>query len=681
MAQYDALLTPLTVKHLRIRNRIVSTAHAPAYAEDGMPKERYQLYHEEKAKGGIGLTIFGGSSTVSVDCPATFGQISMADDRVVPYLQEFSERIHKHGAAIWCQITHMGRRTRWDSGDWLPPVAPSRVREPENRSFPKEIEESDIVRIIHDFGQAARRCKDGGLDGVELSYSSSHLIAQFWSSGINRRMDKYGGSLDDRMLFSTEVLEEVRKQVGNDFIVGTRISGDEMIDDGLDQEECLEIARRIARSGLVDYIGVMGGVARDFRTGAITMPNMSFPSAPFLYLASAIKAEVDIPVIHAGRINDLATAARAVEEGHVDLVAMTRAHMADPHIVEKLMEGKPENIRECVGANYCSDRIYMAGHSLCIHNAATGREMTMPHVVSRTSGSQRRIVVVGGGPAGLEAARVSAARGHDVVLFEAEERTGGQMNIAARATWRKSLSGITRWLDKEVRRLAVDLRMQTEATPEDIIEEAPDIVIVATGGCPNKGSFEGVDLSVSTWDILKGVEKPGERALLYDDNGSHQGPSCAEFMATRGALVELAFPDRLMGSEIGATNFPSHLRELYKLDVIITPDLRLVKIHQKNNALVAVLQNVYSLQEEERLVDMVVCEHGTLPREDNIYFALKPMSRNLGEIDLRALISGMRQDTVHNSEGRFQLFRVGDAVASRNIHAAIYDSLRLCKNF
>lgn len=680
MAEYDALLTPFTLKHLRIRNRIMSTAHAPAYAEDGMPSERYQLYHEEKAKGGIGLTIFGGSSTISVDSPATFGQISMADDRVVPYLREFSERIHKHGAAIWCQIAHMGRRTRWDTGDWLPPVAPSRVREPESRSFPKEMEGSDIVRIIHDFGQAARRCKAGGLDGVELSYSSSHLIAQFWSSGINRRADKYGGSLDGRVLFSMDVLEEVRKQVGNDFIVGTRISGDEMIDDGLDQEECTEIARRIARSGLVDYISVMGGVARNFRTGAITMPNMSFPLAPFLYLASAIKAEVDIPVFHAGRINDLATAARAIERGHVDLVAMTRAHMADPHIVEKLMEGNPENIRECVGANYCTDRIYMAGHSLCIHNPATGREMTMPHVISRSSGPRRRIVVVGGGPAGLEAARVSAARGHDVVLFESEERTGGQINIASRATWRKSLSGIPRWLDREVRRLGVDLRMKTGATPEGVIEEAPDIVIVATGGSPDRGSFEGVDFTVSTWDLLKGNGKPGKRVLLYDDNGSHQGPSCAEFMARRGALVELAFPDRLMGSEIGATNFPIHLRELYKLDVIITPDLRLVKVYPQDDALVAVLRNIYSLQEEQRLVDMVVCEHGTRPRED-IYLALKPLSQNLGELELRALIAGTQQDAVHNAEGRFQLFRVGDAVASRNIHAAIYDSLRLCKNF
>ena len=678
--KYDALLTPFKLKHLKIRNRIMSTAHAPAYAEDGMPGERYQLYHEEKAKGGIGLSIFGGSSTISADCPATFGQISMATDRVVPYLKEFSERIHQHGTALWCQITHMGRRSRWDTGDWLPPVAPSRVREPENRSFPKEMEESDIVRIIHDFGQAAGRCKEGGLDGVELAYSSSQLVAQFWSSGINFRTDKYGGSLENRMLFSMEVLAEVRKQVGDDFIVGTRISGDEMIDDGIDQEECLEIARRLAQSGLVDYISVLGGVARDLLHPAIIMPNMSFPVAPFLYLASGIKAEVDIPVFHAGRINDLATAARAVEEGHVDLVAMTRAHMSDPYIVKKLIEGRVEEIRECVGANYCSDRIYMAGDSLCIQNVATGREKTMPHVISRTSKSQQRIVVIGGGPAGLEAARVSAERGHDVVLFEREENTGGQINIAAKATWRDALSGISRWLDRETRRLGVDLRLNSEATSKTVLQEGPDIVIVATGGTPNKGIFDGVNFTVSTWDILKGIESPGEKVLLYDDNGSHHGPSCAEFLASCGAFVELVFPECFMGSEMGATNSPIHLREMYKLNVIQTPNLRLVQVYQEGEQLVSVLQNVYSLKEEERLVDQIVCEHGTLPCEE-VYLSLQSKSRNLGETDSCALIAGEEQNTVHNSEGKFQLFRVGDAVASRNIHAAIYDSARLCKNF
>ena len=679
MAEYDALLEPFELKHLTLRNRIISTSHAPAYAEDAMPQERYQLYHTEKAKGGIAMTMFGGSSTVSPDCPATFGQLDVATDRIVPHFQRFAERVHAHGAALMCQITHMGRRTRWDAGDWLAPVSPSHLREPEHRSFPKIIEDWDIRRIVADFGQAARRCKEGSLDGVELSYSGSHLISQFWSRGTNFRTDAYGGSLANRMRFSFEVLDEVRRQVGEEFIVGVRMSGDELIEDGLTQEECLEIATILARSGKIDFLNIMGGNARDWRSVSLNIVNMAFPFAPFLYMASAVRAQVDIPIIHAGRIPDMATAARAVDEGHVDLVAMTRAHLADPHIVNKLVEGRPEDIRQCVGANYCIDRIYVAGEALCVQNPATGREASMPHVIPRAD-KTKRVVVVGAGAAGLEAARVATARGHEVVLFEAEAETGGQINLAAKATWREGLAGIARWLDREVRASSVDLRLGSRATAEAVMAEAPDIVMVATGGRPNKGRFEGADQAVSSWDILDGTVAPADNALVYDDHGGHNGMSVAEFMAGRGARVEYAAPERYAGVEVGGTNWPVHLRELYKAGVVLSPDIRLRRVYAEGNRVVAVLRNEYTLEEEEREVDQVVCEHGTLPNDD-LYFDLKPHSTNRGEVDLDALVAGRPQTLRTNAEGRFQLFRVGDAVASRNIHAAIYDSLRLAKDF
>lgn len=267
-----------------------------------------------------------------------------------------------------------------------------------------------------------------------------------------------------------------------------------------------------------------------------------------------------------------------------------------------------------------------------------------------------------------------------MVLFEKGEETGGQVNLAARATWRESLTGVTRWLDGQVYAAGVDLRLGAEATAEAIMAEAPDIVVVATGGVPNKGDIQGVELAVSTWDILSGDIAPAGNVLLFDDHGDHQGMSCAEVMSNRGSRVEMASPERHAGVEVGLTNWPIHLRELYKRGVVMTPDLRLTEIHVEGNRLVAVLRNEYTLEEEERIVDQVVCEHGTLPREE-LYFALKPHSRNLGEIDLVALLGGRAQALVNNEGGAFQLFRVGDAVASRNIHAAIYDSLRLCKDF
>lgn len=675
----EALLKPLQIKHLTIRNRVMSTSHAPGYGSEGKPKERYQLYHEEKAKGGIGLTMFGGSSSVAVDSPAApWNQISVADDSVIPFFREFSDRVHRHGAALMIQLTHMGRRTRWDTENWLPTVSASAAREPAHRNTPKEMEDFDFKRIIAGYAAAARRCKEGGLDGFELSAAHGHLIDQFWSPSVNRRTDKYGGSLENRMRFGIEVFEAIRAEVGDNYVIGMRMSGDELIDDGLSHEDCIAIARTYAERGLIDFVNVLGGQARDHLAHAISLPNMSFPVAPFLHLASGIKREAGIPVFHAQRVTDLATAARAVEEGHVDMVAMTRAHIADPHLVRKLMEGRLDDVRQCVGAGYCIDRIYVGGDALCIQNAATGRERSMPHVIPKAE-RKRRVVVVGGGPGGLEAARVCAERGHSVVLLERNTAPGGQIGIAAKATWREAMSGITRWLSQQVTKLGVDVRLGVEADRAAVEAENPDVVILATGGRPNRGDFKGADLAVSTWDILTGTVEPTGTVLMYDGTGQHHGASCAEFMAKRGALVEIATPDRMVAEEVGTTNQPIHLRELYKLNVVMTTNHQLVEIYPEGNRRVAVLRNEYTHEEEERLVDQIVVELGTLPN-DALYFDLKDQSLNRGETDLDSLITGRPQPVQANGHGGYTLHRIGDAVAGRNIHAAIYDAARLCKD-
>ncbi|MFZ1427157.1 MAG: N-methylproline demethylase, partial [Geminicoccaceae bacterium] len=393
MTSSDALLQPLRLKHLVLKNRVMSTAHAPAYVADGLPQERYQLYHEEKAKGGLALTMFGGSSSVAADSPSSFGQIDISQDRIIPVLQAFAARIHRHDCALMIQLTHAGRRTRWDTGDWLPPVSASPLREHQHRSFPKELEVEDIRRIHLAYAQAARRAREGGLDGLEV-ICSSHLPDQFWSPAMNRRTDAYGGSLDNRIRFTLEMFEEIRRQVGPDYIVGIRMSADEMLEGGMSADESLEIAVRHARSGLIDFINVIGADATTDLGISRLIPTMGQRTGPYLGHARAIRAATGLPVFHATRITDLSTARHAVAEGMVDMVGMTRAHIADPHIVAKLQRGDEDRIRPCVGAGYCIDRIYVGGDALCVHNPATGRERTMPHVIRPGDGPQRRVVVI-----------------------------------------------------------------------------------------------------------------------------------------------------------------------------------------------------------------------------------------------------------------------------------------------
>ena len=356
---------------------------------------------------------------------------------------------------------------------------------------------------------------------------------------------------------------------------------------------------------------------------------------------------------------------------------MTRAHIADPHLVTKLARGEEHRVRTCVGAGYCIDRIYVGADALCLQNPATGRERTMPHVIEPSRGPRRKVVVVGAGPAGLEAARVSAARGHDVVLFEAADEPGGQIRLAARATWRRDLIGIVQWLASEVEILGVDLRLGTWAEAEDVLAENPDVVVVATGGLPDTECVNGAEHVVSLWDVLSGQVQPGSNVLLFDDHGDHQGPSGAEFLAGQGAKVELVTPDRSTAFELGATNFSVHLKQLYRAGVTLTPDVRLMSVRPKGNALEAELRNVYSGETSLRTVDQVVVEHGTVPAAE-MFHELESKSGNHGRTDIEALARGAPQPL--GPPGTFSLFRVGDAVTSRNIHAALYDSLRLCKD-
>ena len=675
MSAYAPLLSSFEIRNLTFRNRIFSSGHAAGYAEDNMPGERYQQYQEEKAKGGVALTIIGASSSVAIDSPLTFRQIDLSDDRVLPHLERFSERIHRHGAAIFSQITHLGRRGHWNTRDWLPLSGPSNNREILHRSYAKEMEDFDFGRIRRAYRDAAFRLQKTGFDGCEIVGIAHHLFDSFLSPSVNKRTDKYGGSVENRMRFCLEVIDEVRAAVGNDFIVGVRMSVDEFLPDGYENNEGIDIATRFVASGLVDYVNVFQSHGDTARGIVSQIPDMSFRTAPFLHFASGLKAAVDIPVFHASGVRDVASAARAIEGGHVDMIAMTRGHIADPYLVRKLIEGKADQIRPCIGANYCIDRGGHGGDMLCIQNAATGREQTLSHITPKASHA-KRVVVVGAGPAGLEAARVAAERGHHVHLFEKSDRLGGQVNLAAALGWRANMLGITQWLEMRVRKLGVDVRTGSAATPDDVVNLQPDVVVVATGGRPTLPDIPGSELLITSWDILSGKVSPAENVLLADETGEHAAMTCADVITESGSLLEFVVMDRRPGEDVGNTAEVAFMKRLYAKNVIFTTNQRLNSVHREGNVLVCTLKNMFTDVLEEREVDQVVVEMGTSATHD-LYDALRPLSVNAGQVDYHEMIAMQAQSVSSNPAGAFRLFRVGDAVHHRNIHAAIYESSRL----
>lgn len=677
----DPLLQPFQLKHLRLKNRIMITSHEPAYPENGMPKERYRAYHVERAKAGIALTMTAGSAAVSRDSPPVFNNILAYKDEVVPWMKDLTDACHEHGAAVMIQLTHLGRRTSWSKADWLPVVSPSHHREASHRAFPKKMEDWDIDRIIKDYADAAERMHAAGVDGLELE-AYGHLMDQFWSPSTNTLDAPFGGPMENRVRFTLEVIKAIRARVGKEFILGVRGVADEVRPGGLTADEGLGIARYLAKSGMVDFLNIIRGHIDTDAGLTDVIPVQGMRSAPHLDFAGGIRQQLDIPIFHGAKIQDVNTARFAIESGKLDMVGMTRAHMADPHIVRKIMIGREDTIRPCVGANFCLDRIYQGGEAYCIHNPATGRELTMPHALEKTP-SPRKIVVIGAGPAGLEAARVASERGHHVVVLEAASKPGGQIRLTALSQRRKEMISIIDWRMARCEEQGVSFRFNTLADSSTVLAEKPDVVIIATGGLPHTEVLSaGNELVVSAWDILSGDAKPGKNVLLYDDAGDHAALQAADVIAHTGATLEVMTPDRSFSPEVMAMNLVPYMRSLQKLDVTFTVTFRLESVERhptQAGKLLAVLGSDYGGVHKERVADQVVVNHGTLPLED-LYFELKPMSSNEGAVNYTDLIAGKPQAVQSNKGGKFQLFRIGDAVSARNTHAAIYDALRLAKD-
>lgn len=672
----DPLLQPLRIRHVEFRNRIMSTSHACGLQNsEGYPGDVYQAYHTEKAKGGLALSMFGGSSNVAPDSPNVFGQLYVGNDGVIPYLQDFSNKVHDAGAKIMCQITHLGRRGESYADRVLPTIAPSMVRETLHRSFPKAMDKHDIKRVVNEFAEAAWRCKMGGLDGIE-TLAGAHLIGQFISPVTNHRTDNYGGSLENRCRFGLQVLEAIRKRVGDNFLIGLRFHINEAHAEGLNAEQSLEIAHHFEKAGVLDFFNANYGRMDTYISLAEhNMPGMASPLAPWLALAGDFKQAVSLPVFHAARITDLATARYSIESGLLDMVAMTRAHIADPHLVNKLTAGQEHRIRPCVGATHCMGS---STRPSCLHNPVTGRETVLSQTVRplKPQELKHRIVIVGGGPAGLEAARIASSRGHQVTLLEAESSLGGQVQLALKASWRQDLSGIVDWRVSELQELNVDIRLNCYADIQQVLNLKPTVVVIATGGIPDTQWIKGEEHITTAWDILSGQVPAAETALVYDGTGRHVAATAAETLLGKGSEVELVSIDDHFGMELVYSEQTVWRKRCYELALPMTFNLRLVSVEQCNNRLKVLFNNELTNEVVCKMTDQLVVEHGTTPADD-LYLQLQPLALNEGVTDLDAFVKGSAQPFSNGGDNGFVLYRIGDAVSSRNIHTAILDANRL----
>ncbi len=621
-------------------------------AEGGRPGDRLTRYHAAKARGGCALTIFGGSSSVHPSSPAAaWKQIANHDDSIIPAYRALAEAVHAHGCLVFTQLTHMGRRAQADGEEASVLLAPSQIPERVHRDVPHELEAEQIAELVRAFGAAALRCREAGLDGIELSMAHNHLIDQFWSPLFNQRLDEYGGSLENRMRFGFEVLREMRRRVGRDFVVGARISGDEFTRGGLTAADMAEIARRLAASGLVDFLSIIGGGAHTYELQAAAVPNMSYATGVFVPLAAAIKqAAPGLAIFHASRIVDPEHADRVVAAGEIDVVGMTRALIADPDLPRKARDGRLDDIRTCVGANEgCIDRIYQGKPVTCVQNPAAGRERELADV--QPAAKPKKVVVVGGGVAGLEAARMAALRGHRVVLFERTAELGGQVLLAARAPARGEYAGIVRFLASQVRKLGVEIRLDVEATREAVLAERPEAVVIATGSHPFVPAVPGSDGKhvVTDRDVLAGEAKVGASVVVVDDVHTQQALSTAELLLEQGKRVEVISPLFYVGQDIGVTSIAPLYKRLFTRGVVLTPGTELRAVEGS----AVVVANVYS-GDERRIegVDTVVLSAGSRST-DSLYRALK------GQVP--------------------ELHAVGDCVAPRGVHQAILDATRVAR--
>lgn len=653
-AGFRYLFTPLRIGPITVRNRILATAHATRFGKDHLPSERHLHYYKERSRGGIGLIIAEGAP-VSPNSVRSSANILAYREEVIPAYRRIGDAVHRHGARIFVQLFHAGHHV-YGSHFHVQAWAPSPIPSATFLEAPKAMGSGEIVKVVEGFVRSARNVKEAGLDGVEIHMGHFHLLHQFLSPLFNRRTDEYGGSLENRLRLTREVIEAVRGACDGNFAVGVRVNGEDLIPEGLTLEQMQEVLVVLSNQVRLDFVNVsLGGY---HRLQHIMIAPMAVAPGFQVYAAAAIRRTLrDVPVFTVGRITDPLMAERFLADGYADMVGMTRATIADPELPNKARQGRLDDIRPCISCNQgCTARLYSDRPITCLINPTVGREKEWGIGTVRPAGETKRVMVVGGGPAGLEAARVAAARGHRVTLYEKEQQLGGQVLLAAKLPHREEFAESVRWLERQIVKLGVEIRPGLEVTPEMVQDVAADVVIVATGArpmrtgfssyCPERPGIPGAEGEnvVTAWDVLREEVELGGHVVLVDDDGHHVAAGTAEFLAERTDRLDVITRFPQMGHELRYTlEQDLVVQRLLEKGVNIIPHT-IVEAIEKDRV---VTRSIYTGTEKTiESVDLVVLAMGN-KANDELYRALQ-------------------------GDGR-EVYAIGDCVAPRRALMAIFE--------